>query len=524
MNYASHNISETSSLNRLDDSVRELLRIHAEADACRNEFGRFLLLVFFGPRVVYNQLGDAALHIEYDRFVGILVRLTPSCIEWVNAHGIYNIIRSSGFPMYSSILAFERTQVVDWVGCRNDAARVVNGMTGHANGIIDFFRYDHRTGDIDDLPPRHVGGCFESHARGVSVRLVSHLGEDRTPVNTTELAYRPWYLAEYCRRENPPSLNELSHRLRNEGERRDFNEKAVRDRRDKGMPAYLHRFRTRGVGVLSDRIEHVSRRECEDYAFRMLGPETRAQLDRRAQRAKDLGVEDAVVHEIVPDDVPSNPPPPEPKPATQPIPKIVPKPDNTPKASFGLSMPWDTSSQASVLDVNPDVADVKKTKDEAKQELRKELEKRILVPMRTKLRGSSMIKSGGSAEQLLPSLDSVGEYYCGVVTQLGKAAELFKRQKYQLAASEATRDVSVKEINKLKVQAATAKCAASAALSKLKAEHESELSRLRKEKTDDSLKRKAADDKVDGYRRDIAALEKNLKDAESARVKAADDR
>ena len=76
------------------------------------------------------------------------------------------------------------------------------------------------------------------------------------------------------------------------------------------------------------------------------------------------------------------------------------------------------------MDVPPDVPDVKKIKDEAKQELHKELEKKILVPMRSKLRGSGMIRSGGSAEQLLPSLDSVGEYYCGIVTQLGKAAEL----------------------------------------------------------------------------------------------------
>jgi len=176
------------------------------------------------------------------------------------------------------------------------------------------------------------------------------------------------------------------------------------------------------------------------------------------------------------------------------------------------------------LDVNSSVADVKKIKDEAKQELRKELEKKILVPMRSKLRGSGMIKSGGSAEQLLPSLDSVGEHYCGVVTQLGKAAELFKRQKEQLAASEATRNVSAKEINKLRLQAATAKSAASAALAKLKADHASELNRLRKEKTDDSLKRKAVDDKVDGYRRDIAALEKKLQVAEAARVRADDDR
>ena len=149
--------------------------------------------------------------------------------------------------------------------------------------------------------------------------------------------------------------------------------------------------------------------------------------------------------------------PPELKSNVPPIPKSIPNPGSVPKPSCGLSMPWDTGSQASGFDVPPDVPDVKRIKDEARQELRKELEKKILVPMRSKLRGSGMIRSGGSAEQLLPSLDSVGEHYCGVVTQLGKAADLFKRQKDQLASIELNRNVTAKEVDKLKLQAATAK-------------------------------------------------------------------
>ena len=99
---------------------------------------------------------------------------------------------------------------------------------------------------------------------------------------------------------------------------------------------------------------------------------------------------------VIPIAVP--PPRPEPKSVTQPLPK------STPKGSCGLSMPWDTGSQVSGLATPPNVPDVAKIKDEAKNELRKELEKKILAPMRAKLRGSGMIKSGGSAEQLLPSL------------------------------------------------------------------------------------------------------------------------
>ena len=87
-----------------------------------------------------------------------------------------------------------------------------------------------------------------------------------------------------------------------------------------------------------------------------------------------------------------------------------------PKTSCGLSMPWDTGSQCSELNNPPAGSSVSKVKEEAKRELRKELEKKILVPMRTKLQSSGMIKPGGSAEQLLPSLDSVEEHYCGAVT------------------------------------------------------------------------------------------------------------
>jgi len=81
LDYTKHDISEVPALPRLDDPVRRLLRIHAEADACRSEFGRFLFLVFFGPGEVYNQLGDAVLHIDYDRFRGMLVPLTLSCVN-----------------------------------------------------------------------------------------------------------------------------------------------------------------------------------------------------------------------------------------------------------------------------------------------------------------------------------------------------------------------------------------------------------------------------------------------------------
>ena len=143
--------------------------------------------------------------------------------------------------------------------------------------------------------------------------------------------------------------------------------------------------------------------------------------------------------------------------------------------------------------------------------------------MSPKLHGSGMITPGGSAEKIIPSLYSIGEHYCGIVSQLGKAAELFKRQKDQLAVSETKRNVSVKEVNKLKLQATTAKSAVTVAFSKLKEEHEAELNRLRKEKTDDSLKRKAVGEQLDGYRRDIVALEKKLQDTEAARKKADQD-
>ena len=292
-------------------------------------------------------------------------------------------------------------------------------------------------------------------------------------MNLDALAYRPYYLTEYCRREYPPSSGNFTFRLQNEGEYRDFNDLSIRDRRDNGMPSNWYRNRLRGVGVLSDRIQHVSRREKE-YAFRELGPETQAQRDRRAQRARDLGVPDAEVDEIEPnvpellsnsfDRVAD-------KLVTETLPKSTPSTANVPEGSCGLSMPWDTGSQVSGLDASSNALDVEKIKVEAKKVLRKQLEKKILGPMRTKLRGSGMIAPGGSAEKILPSLDSVGEHYCGIVSQLGKAAELFKLQKDQLAVSETNRNVSVKEVNKLKLQGATAKSAATAALSKFKAEH-----------------------------------------------------
>ena len=435
LDFSQHDFTEVSELPRRDDQVRELIRVHAVADACRSEFGRFLLLVFFGPGAVYNYLGDAALHMDYDRFRGILVPLTPACINWVADHSIYELTRGLGLPIDLVMLAFERTQVVDWDSCRKDAERLVDGMTGHFHHVPDFFRYDFDSGDIDDLPRRRVGNRFESYARHVPVRFVSSIGKDKTPLDMDVLAYRPYCITEYCRREFPPSLLKFTYKLKDEGEYRDFTDQSVRDRRNRGMPADWYRNRTRGVGLLSNRIQHLSRREKEEFAFRDVGPETQAERNRRAQRARDLGVPDAVDDEIVPvvpniPNVPSDPP--EFKSNVPPIPKSVPNPESVPKPSCGLSMPWDTGSQVSGLDVIPDVPDVKRIKDEAKQELRKELEKKILVPMRSKLRGSGMIRSGGSAEQLLPSLDSVGEHYCGVVTQLGKAADLFKRQKDQL--------------------------------------------------------------------------------------------
>ena len=91
---------------------------------------------------------------------------------------------------------------------------------------------------------------------------------------------------------------------------------------------------------MSNRIRHLTRTQRRDAAVRELGPETEAQLARRAKRAKDLGVQDAEVTEIepaapdppvIPIAVP--PPRPEPKSATQPLPKP------TPKGSCGLSMP-----------------------------------------------------------------------------------------------------------------------------------------------------------------------------------------
>jgi len=101
---------------------------------------------------VYNQLGDAALHIDYDRFRGILVPLNSSCIDWVAHNGIYNILKTAGFPLDLVMLAYERTQVVDWIKCRQDAMRITNGMAGYSHKLVDFFRYDYRSGDIDDLP------------------------------------------------------------------------------------------------------------------------------------------------------------------------------------------------------------------------------------------------------------------------------------------------------------------------------------------------------------------------------------
>ena len=96
------------------------------------------------------------------------------------------------------MLAFERTQEVDWEGCRKDAARVVDGVTGHFHHVPDFFRYDYDPGDIDDLPRRRVGNRFESYARHVPVRFVSTIGKDKTPLELDALAYRPYCLSEYC--------------------------------------------------------------------------------------------------------------------------------------------------------------------------------------------------------------------------------------------------------------------------------------------------------------------------------------
>ena len=197
LDLASHNIREVPELSRIDDPVRQLLRVHSEADACRSEFGRFLLLAFYGPDAVYNQLGDAGLHIDYDRFEGILVPLTVSCVDWVAHHSIFEIIKTMGLPIDLVMLAFERSQVVDWTSCRRDGMRVEDGIVGFSNQVYNFFRYDYRTGDIDDLPSRNVGGRFESQARPVPVRFVPTIGKEKVPVDFDDLAYRPYALLEY---------------------------------------------------------------------------------------------------------------------------------------------------------------------------------------------------------------------------------------------------------------------------------------------------------------------------------------
>ena len=76
------------------------------------------------------------------------------------------------------MLAFKRTQAVDWDPCRKDAA---DGLAGHFNHVGDFFRYDYRSGDIDDLPPRRVGNRFDLYARHIPVRFVSTIGKEKTP-------------------------------------------------------------------------------------------------------------------------------------------------------------------------------------------------------------------------------------------------------------------------------------------------------------------------------------------------------
>ena len=118
--------------------------------------------------------------------------MSSACIDWVSGHTIYRLVRTLGLPIDLVILAFERTQVVDWARCRKDAARVVDGMTGHFHSVPDFFRYDYDSGDIDDLPRRRVGNRFESYARHVPVRFVSTIGKDKAPLDMDVLAYRPY--------------------------------------------------------------------------------------------------------------------------------------------------------------------------------------------------------------------------------------------------------------------------------------------------------------------------------------------
>jgi len=197
LDLTNHNIQEVPELSRIDDPVRQLIRVHSEADACRSEFHRFLLLAFYGPDAVYNQLGDAGLHIDYDRFEGIPVPLTVSCVDWTAHHSIFEIIKTLGLPIDLVILAFERTQVVDWTSCPRDGMRIEDGIAGFSIQVYDFFRYDYRTGDIDDLPSHNVGGRFESQARPVPVRFVPTIRKDKVPVDFDDLAYRPYALLEY---------------------------------------------------------------------------------------------------------------------------------------------------------------------------------------------------------------------------------------------------------------------------------------------------------------------------------------
>ena len=167
----SHDVKTFSKLNEKDDHIHQFLRAHIDADPCRNEFGRFLIMALYGPEAVFNQLGDCALHINYDRFRGILCPLIKSWIQWVNYHTMYEILKGTGLPVQLVTLAYERTQLVDWTGCKEDGLRIDTGYKGLGEHGMIFFRYDYNNGNIDDLPVRRLDAKFDQWALSVPVRL-----------------------------------------------------------------------------------------------------------------------------------------------------------------------------------------------------------------------------------------------------------------------------------------------------------------------------------------------------------------